>query len=311
MTELNSPARRFCGVVPPLVTPLRDRDTLDEPGLTRLLEHVLGGGVRGVFILGTTGEGPHLSYRLRRELITQTCEIVDGRAPVLVGVTDSAFAESAALAEVAADAGAAAVVLAPPYYVPTSQAELLGYVRRFAAESPLPVMLYNMPSLTKVWYEFETVRELTAIESIVGVKDSGGDLDYFQRLVSLRALRPDWSILIGPEHLLVESMQLGGDGGVAGGANAFPRLFVACYQAYVEGDAARVARLQQRIVDLQGIYAVGDDASRFIKATKCALSVLGICDDLPAEPLERFVGRHRDHIAAVVRKLETAETAAT
>ncbi|HOG30425.1 MAG TPA: dihydrodipicolinate synthase family protein, partial [Vicinamibacterales bacterium] len=69
------------GIVPPLVTPLRDRDALDEPGLERLIEHVLGGGVSGLFILGTTGEGPSLSYRLRRELVARTCRQVNGRVP--------------------------------------------------------------------------------------------------------------------------------------------------------------------------------------------------------------------------------------
>ena len=88
---MNSP---LTGIVPPLVTPLRGRDELDLPGLERLLEHVLAGGVHGLFILGTTGEGPSLSYRLRRELIERVCRQVKRRAPVLVGITDTAFVES-------------------------------------------------------------------------------------------------------------------------------------------------------------------------------------------------------------------------
>ena len=74
-----------------------DRDALDEAGLERLIEHVLGGGVHGLFILGTTGEAPSLSYRLRRELISRVCELVSGRVPVLVGITDTAFVESVGL----------------------------------------------------------------------------------------------------------------------------------------------------------------------------------------------------------------------
>ncbi len=77
-----------------MVTPLRARDELDVAGLERLIEHILNGGVSGLFILGTTGEGPSLSYRLRRELITLTCRQVRGRVPVLVGITDTAFVES-------------------------------------------------------------------------------------------------------------------------------------------------------------------------------------------------------------------------
>ena len=79
------------GIVPPLVTPLRARDELDVAGLEKLIEHILAGGVSGLFILGTTGEGPSLSYRLRREFIGRVCRQVNNRVPVLVGITDTAF----------------------------------------------------------------------------------------------------------------------------------------------------------------------------------------------------------------------------
>src|SRR3990170_3778806 len=94
----------FGGIIPPLVTPLIDRDTLDDTGLSRLLEHVVEGGVNGVFILGTTGEAPSLSYRLRRQLISRVCELIAGRLPVLVGVTDTSFVESVHLAQHAREA---------------------------------------------------------------------------------------------------------------------------------------------------------------------------------------------------------------
>src|ERR1039457_7001473 len=112
------------GIVPPMITPLRDRDELDAAGLEKLLEHMLSGGVSGLFILGTTGKGPSLSYRLRRELIERVCKQVNRRVPVLVGITDTAFAESVQLARFAADSGADAVVVAPPYYMPEGQPEL-------------------------------------------------------------------------------------------------------------------------------------------------------------------------------------------
>ena len=100
---------KLSGIVPPLLTPLSARDTLDKDGLQRLLEHVIQGGVSGVFILGTTGEAPSLSYRLRREMISETIRLVNGRVPVLVGVTDTAFVESVELAKHAADCGADAL----------------------------------------------------------------------------------------------------------------------------------------------------------------------------------------------------------
>jgi 4-hydroxy-tetrahydrodipicolinate synthase len=131
----------FRGVIPPLVTPLSDRDTLDHAGLSRLVKHVLAGGVHGLFILGTTGEAPSLSYRLRSELINRVCELANGRVPVLVGITDTAFVESVKLAHIAKDAGAKAVVLSTPYYFPAGQTELIGYVERISRELPLPLVL--------------------------------------------------------------------------------------------------------------------------------------------------------------------------
>src|SRR5580692_9044910 len=103
--------KQFRGIIPPIVTPLRARDELDVAGLERLIEHILGGGVHGLFVLGTTGEAPSLSYRLRRELIERTCRQVAGRVPVLVGITDTAIVEAISLSHFAAESGAQALVV--------------------------------------------------------------------------------------------------------------------------------------------------------------------------------------------------------
>ncbi|MDF1812366.1 MAG: dihydrodipicolinate synthase family protein [Verrucomicrobiales bacterium] len=292
------------GIVPPLITPLKDRDHLDHEGLERLVDHVITGGVSGIFILGTTGEAPSLSYALRRELIKKVCQQAAGRVPVLVGITDTAFVESVNLAKTAADCGADALVLTTPYYFPAGQTELSEYVSHLVPELPLPLMLYNMPALTKVWFEVETLRALSDNEKIVGVKDSSGDLEYFGDLVSLRKERPDWTFFVGPEHLLVDAVRLGADGGVNGGANVFPRLFVDTYQAAVENDTEKIATLQATIEALQGIYDIGKYASRHIKATKCALSLLGICDDFMAEPFNRFNPPERKRVEEIIQKLQ-------
>lgn len=300
-------SRRYSGIIPPLVTPLSDRDRLDQAGLERLIEHVVGGGVSGLFILGTTGEAPSLGYRLRRELIERVCQLTAGRVPVLVGITDTAFVESVALARSAADAGADAVVVSTPYYFPAGQTELTCYIENLAAQLPLPLVLYNMPSLTKVWFEIETLKRLACIERIVGVKDSSGDLDYFNRLQSLRSLRPEWSLMMGPEHMLVDAVRLGGDGGVSGGANILPRLFVDCYQASRSGGEARLRETQTTIGKLQSIYEIGKYASRFIKATKCSLSLLDICDDFMAEPFQRFRAPERERVRRCLAELNLPE----
>jgi 4-hydroxy-tetrahydrodipicolinate synthase len=296
-------SKRLRGIIPPMITPLRGRDELDAAGLERLIEHILGGGVHGLFILGTSGEGPSLSYRLRRELIDRVCRQVRGRVPVLVGITDTSFVEAVHLARYAANAGAQAVVTSAPYYFPSGQPELLEFVERLVPELPLPLFLYNMPQMTKEVFEQETLRRLLDIEWIIGVKDSSGDLEYFDRLLELKRERPDWSILVGPEELLAETMGRGGDGGVTGGANVCPRLLVDLYSALTAQETARVDELQQRLRQLGAIYRVGKHASTVVKGMKCACSVLGICDDFMAEPFHRFREPEREQVRAILLEM--------
>ncbi len=301
-TSISMP-EKLHGIVPPIITPLKDRDTLDTQGLQRLIERLVDGGVHGIFALGTTGEGPSLGYRLRAEVIDRVCHFVDGRVPVVVSVTDTAFVESVAFSKIAADSGADAVVLTTPYYFPAGQTELTEYVRTLVPELALPVMLYNMPQLTKVWYETETVEKLLQIDRVIGIKDSSGDMDYFAKVCQLKSQRPDWSVLVGPEDQTINSIGLGGDGGVNGGANVYPKLFVAAYNAAVAGDTEAAARVQFLIEQFGKIYDVGKYASRHPKATKCAASVLGICDDVMAQPFNRFYPDDRAKIVAALDAL--------
>lgn len=286
----------YTGIIPPLVTPLTGRDTLDVAGLERLIEHVIAGGVSGLFILGTTGEGPSLSYRLRRELIERTCALVRHRVRVLVGITDTAFVESVNVARWSADAGADAVVLAPPYYLPEGQPELLEYLGCLVPELPLPLFLYNMPSLTKVQYELETLRRAMDNPHIIGLKDSSGNMTYFHRAIGLLKHRPDWSLLVGPEELLADAVFAGGHGGVNGGANVFPRLYVDLYEAACAGNIAKVREMHALVMRVGELYCVGRHSSAIIKGIKCALSVLEICDDCMAEPFHRFLPPERAKI---------------
>jgi 4-hydroxy-tetrahydrodipicolinate synthase len=287
------------GIVPPMITPLVDRDTLDAAGLERLVEHLLEGGVHGLFVLGTTGEAPSLSYCLRHELVNRVCEQVEGRVPVLVGITDTSFVESVNLATHAASAGASAVVLSAPYYFPAGQPELIEYVEDISAELPLPVFLYNMPSHTKITFEPETVARAMQLPNVVGIKDSSAQMIYFHKIRMLAAERPDFSLLVGPEELLGESVLSGAHGGVCGGANLFPRLYVELYEAASRADFDRMAVLHAQVMRLGAtIYSVGKHRSAFIKGLKCGLSCLGICDDFMAEPFQRFAPREREQVAS-------------
>lgn len=289
-----------------MITPLRSRDELDNAGLEKLVEHILAGGVSGLFILGTTGEGPALSYRLRRELIERVCHQVKQRVPILVGITDTAFVESVNVARAAADCGADAVVLAPPYYLPEAQPELKEYLEHLLPELPLPLYVYNMPALTKVHIELDTVRWAMDQSRIIGLKDSSGDLNYFSGAADLiKKHRPDWPLLIGPEEKLLGALQAGGHGGVSGGANLFPKLYVKVCEAYRAGDMARAQALQaqiQRVSD--SFYRVGKYSSSIIKGIKCVANSLGICNDFMAEPFHKFRTEERALVKTRLKEIE-------
>jgi len=296
--------RPLRGIIPPLATPLASIDTLDLPGLERLIEHVLGGGVHGLFILGTTGEGPALSYRLRRELIERVCAQVGTRVPVLVGITDSAYAESVNLAEFSAKAGASAVVAATPFYFRFGQGDILRLIESLAKDSPLPLYLYNQPELTKISFEPQTVARAAEIPNVVGVKDSCGQIGYIKQVLSLVSKsHPEFSVLVGPESLLVEALLCGAHGSVPGGANIFPDLPVRLYQAFVDGKHKEMQELQAELIAVGSpIWNIGEEEPGFLRRLKGALSVLGICSGLPTWPYEQATVDEKKKLEAHLKK---------
>jgi len=281
-----------------MITPLSAPDTLDVAGLERLIDHILAGGVNGLFVLGTTGEAPALSYRLREELIERTCRHVAGRVPVLVGVSDTAHAESVRLASKAAEAGAQAIVLAAPYYFPASQRDIGDFMARVAEDSPLPVLIYNAPSNTHQVLEPETVQRLACSSKVAGLKDSGFNMMYFHTLVRMFRDRPDFTLLVGPEELTAEAVLLGGHGGICGGSNFCPSLYVDLYQAAAAGDLEAVNRLQRRVIQIAStVYQVAaGEPTSYLRGLKCAVSLMGICRDVLAEPLRPFSAGQREQV---------------
>jgi 2-dehydro-3-deoxy-D-pentonate aldolase len=293
----------FHGIVLPLVTPLLDRDVLDRDGLQRLIDHVLTGGVHGLFLLGTTGEASALSSNLRRDFVKAAVQQVNRRVPILVGVSDTSIVESLRLAQDVAELGADAVVVTTPYYISLEETELVEYVRLLDKESPLPVVLYNMPRLTKQWFSLEILREAMQFENIVGVKDSSADMDYFKRLCDVAAERPEWSLLIGSESLMADAIKIGGDGGVPGGANVAPALLVDIYRSATQGDQERVNQLQQSLRELGSTYQFGTYAAGTIRGLKCALELMGICSGRMADPHRTCDESQRQFIEQQLAKL--------
>jgi 4-hydroxy-tetrahydrodipicolinate synthase len=257
------------GIIAPLVTPLSDNDTIDIEGLERLIEHTILGGVHGIFVLGTTGEFASLSYKVRTKLIEHTCKAVNGRAPVLAGISDSAFSESLNLARKASECGAEAVVLTPPYSFASGQPELLEYLKRIMVQMPLPLFIYNIPVHTKVVFEPDTVKAAASIPGIIGIKDSSSNLAYLKQIqYALRDVQ-DFTFMVGLEEFMSEFVLTGGHGGVNGGANMFPELYVSLYNASVNRDFETIFKLQQKVMQISTtIYKVCHHGSSYLKGLK-------------------------------------------
>jgi 2-dehydro-3-deoxy-D-pentonate aldolase len=281
------------GVITAMVTPLDRNLRLDHAGLERLIEHLIAGGVHGLFILGTTGEAPNLPYDLRLELIEQTAKLVRSRVPVLVGITDTSYQDAIRFAIAAHRQGAYAVVAAPPYYFRVTQGDLIHYFRQLAVQIPLPLYIYNAPLNNLHWIELETAIALAAEPNIIGLKDSGLNMGYLHA-VRARVTRPDFNFLVGPDELLAEAVLLGAHGGMAGGSNVWPQLFVSLYKAAVACNGARVVELQQQVMQFdEALYRSAAYTANPLRGIKCALSCLGIISEHMTPPLQPYLPEER------------------
>lgn len=296
------------GIIPPLVTPLHPDGSLDLNATTALLDHVIDGGVHGVFILGTTGEGPNLSYALRRQFIEHVTGAVAGRVSVIVGISDTSMKESLDMADFARRAGADGVAFTPPYYFVPGEAELNGFVQGMAEGLDIPFFLYNMPALTKVSLPQDVVETGFSYPHCLGLKDSSGDLFYFKKIRRQIADRP-LSLLIGPEELLAESLLAGGNGGINGGANIFPAPYVKIYDLCQQGDFAAAAEIQREVLEISlQLFTIGRHNSRIIKGIKGALEVLGLAQRHLAAPFRGFEDRELSQVASAVENLRARES---
>lgn len=296
--------RPLRGIIPPVVTPLVNDNELDEQGLKNLIHHILEGGVHGIFLLGTTGEATSLRYKLREKFVRLACALVNKKVPVMVGITDTSFDGSLEMAHMCKDAGADMVVVAPPYYVPISQHEMRCYLDDLVPRLPLPFLLYNMPSHTKIHMTVKTVKHAKEIGAI-GIKDSSGDMLYLLSLIDTFKNSPEFSVITGTEIFIPETILQGGHGAIAGGANLFPQLFVEFYEASLNHDYERIYFLRQIVMKIyHTIYNVGNFTSRFTVGTKCALAALGVCNDYVAHPMRQFEGTEKEVIVDYVKEIK-------
>ncbi len=272
------------GIVPPLVTPLTPFGEIDADAFRRLLDHVVGAGVHGVFELGTCGEGPSLGRRRSERLVSLAAGHLDGAVPLLANASSGSLADSLEFATYCRDAKADAVALAAPVHYPLGQAELLAFLRAFAESSPLPVLLYNAPK-AKVPMEIETIEAMADVPSVFGIKESAGDADLLATVLERMGGDRGWTVFTGPERLYASHLRSGGHGGVCAGSNIRPALFVETWNAAQAGDWERVDALEADILALAPIYGEPRTTVSTVCGLKNELARMGICRPSAMLPL--------------------------
>ena len=288
-----------------MVTPLDAKRRLDKKGTKNMVNHLLKGGVDGIFLLGTTGEGPHLSYAIRENLVETVCRLVKGRVPVLVGITETDLDDAVAFAARCKAHGASAVVAAPPYYFKLTQAECVAWFTEMADRLPLPLVVYDMPAHTDTIIEPTTIVKLAAHPNIIAMKDSSSVIALFNKFrVALEPFADKFSLFMGPDEAMGEAVLLGADGGVCTGANLWPAQFKAMYLAAKAGDVEKVRRLQ-RFTTMSSylLYGLGQGQIGFLKGVKCALAEMGLIQNVLAAPFAPFAGRERAQVKTALKKL--------
>src|SRR5450759_1463145 len=262
------------GVLPALISPLHSDGKVDEDGVGRLVEHVIDQGVHGLLALGSTGETASLDETARRTILASVVAAAAGRVPVICGVAQSHLPAARIEVEAAARLGAAAALVAPPFYYLIDQATLLAFYRAVAKDSPLPILLYNIPQYTKIVAEPATVATLAREGTIAGIKDSSRDFEYFEGVCIATRELPGFRVFTGSDTMLLPSLAMGGAGTICGAANVAPGWVVRIYEDFQRADlvAARAGQdaLYQLVMVLRG--------GIFPAAIKAACHAQGICE---------------------------------
>ncbi len=288
----------LCGVVPPVITPLKQNGEVDEGAAGALVNHVLEAGCSGIFAIGGCGLGPWLTTEERSVALRAVVAATDGRVPVLAGCMLPATGPAREAARRAEAEGADAIVAGTPYYNSVATAEQLRHVEAILAAVKLPVVLYNIPQCTGYPIYPDTVAGLAREPRVLAIKDTSADMTVFQSHLALKRQRPDFRVLQGAERVMAASMLLGGDGVIAGLANVAPHYFVDLVRAGHRGDIQTCLQLQERITDLYSLFFQG----QLLAALIAACGDLGFGSGRPSEPYSTPNTAQRDEIRTVLRR---------
>lgn len=275
---------KYNGVVVPLVTPFMADGSLDEAALHRLVDTQVAGGVDGIFVLGTTGEGVRVPRESRRQLVTQTVKRVNRRALVFAGLGDILEMDLSEANEFLR-AGADAVVAHPPISESVAVRDLRNWYQKLLDHIQGPLVLYNMPMTTKVSIPLHTVEELIGHPRLAGIKDSENNPERLEQLLLRCGGKNDFSVFVGVGALMEKGLKLGADGIVPSVGNLIPDVCHKLCTAAKKADWAQAGRFSTQMNVIAALYQEGRTLNESLSVLKAAMSCRGLCSPHVLEPL--------------------------
>jgi len=241
-------ASRLRGILPAIPTPVNADDTINISAAKALLAYLLKQGIDGLVPLGGTGEYGALS-RAERVKMAQLCvETVAGKVPVIPGVLDPGFHDALQAGQAFADVGADALLVLTPYYTTPTQAGIRDYFLRYADESPLPILIYEIPYRTRIAIAPEVLHELSRHERIIGMKACNTDMYHFLRTVA--GVDGSFAVLSGEDSLFPLHVAAGAKGGIVVTASLLPRAWRHIYELASAGQTAEALQVHRQLIPL-------------------------------------------------------------
>jgi dihydrodipicolinate synthase/N-acetylneuraminate lyase len=261
---------RFPGIIPAVVTPFDASGAIDRTALAGNVAALLDAGVHGIVVTGTMGEAGSLSTAERRSVVETVARAVDGRVPVIAGVSAGTPAIATALAADAAEAGAVALMLLPPLGYRGDDDEIVAYYRSVAEAAGLPLMAYNNPEASGTDMGTSLLARLyEEIDAVVAVKECSGDA---RRIPALIDAAPGLEVLVGGDDWALEGFCAGATGWVSGVADVAPGDCVALYDACRAGELDRARGIYRRLLPLSRF----DMTPKLVQYFKAAMDEVGL-----------------------------------
>ncbi len=253
----SSQRREFKGIFCPNIVIFDSAGRINYSEMERYVNWLIDAGIHGLYPNGSTGEFVRLSWEERQDVVRLIADVNGGRVPILAGASEANTRDVLKMAEFYASIDVDAISLVPPFYYKISDESLFEYFAEIAEESPLDILLYNIPQFTQE-LPLELMERLLPYERIFGTKDSSRDLP---RLINtmhrLRAQRPDYVVLVGCEEILFPSVMMGASGGTIATSGIVPEVIVELYQQALANNVDRARTLQYRILDLINLMLLG------------------------------------------------------